>query len=106
MVLATCVQVAHWGIVAASVSAPFCGDRYIALADAVWLAGVMIHWLCTDNTCALSVLEKALRGVDDQQSFFYNLMSTIFTPDFANATTAKLVWGLTMCLCLFCVYQA
>ena len=51
---AAAVNVAHWVIVVSSVAAAFASDPYVVLADAVWLGGVMIHWLCNDNTCALT----------------------------------------------------
>lgn len=50
----TAVNIAHWGIVGLSVAAAFASDLRVVLADGVWLGGVMLHWLCNDNTSARS----------------------------------------------------
>ena len=100
---AAMVKVVHWLIVAASAAAPFSDDIHLVAADAVWLAGVMVHWLCNDNTCALTILEKSILGVDDQHSFFHAVTSSLFTPKFADATTGWLVWFVTLSLFGLCV---
>ena len=52
-----CVQVAHGGVIAACVLVLVLGDLYVILTDAIWLSGLMIHWLCNDTTCVLTMLE-------------------------------------------------
>ena len=40
---------------------------------------VMGHWITNDNTCALSIIEAKLRGIDQQSSFFYSVVEPIYS---------------------------
>lgn len=37
-----------------------------------------VHWLTWQDTCALTLLERWLRGVDSSESFFHNLVSPVY----------------------------
>lgn len=102
----TAVTIAHWGIVGLSLAAALASDLHVVLADGVWLGGVMIHWLCNDNTCALTILEKYLRGVDDKNSFFFAVASSIFSPQFANQASFWIVWAVTAALFAICISRS
>lgn len=73
------VSVLHWAFVLFMVWAPFSSSRtalvlHLILAPFLWL-----HWLLNDDTCALTLLEKRLRGLqDDSKSFFYALVSPVY----------------------------
>ncbi|AYV76916.1 MAG: hypothetical protein Barrevirus3_36, partial [Barrevirus sp.] len=40
---------------------PFTNMNYFLMLHAIFLPFIMLHWVCNDNTCVLTVIEKSLR---------------------------------------------
>ncbi len=81
---------------------PFMSSNYFLLLHAVFVPFMMLHWLCNDNTCALTIIERKLRErlygtkIDDNECFTCRLIEPVY--DFKNnyATFSKIIYGLTL----------
>lgn len=74
----TVIWVLHMLLVCFVALAPFSGERWALVLHFLTVPFLWIHWLLNDDTCALTMLEKAVRGVDDSQSFFYSVVSPVY----------------------------
>lgn len=75
---AAAVSALHCAFVLFMAWAPFSGNRVALVMHLLLTPFLWVHWLCNDDTCALTVLERRLRGVDDDDSFFYALVSPVY----------------------------
>lgn len=41
--------------------APFTNSNYILFVHAIFIPFLLIHWVCNDNTCVLTIIERKLR---------------------------------------------
>ncbi len=76
--LALVVSVLHAAFLMFMVWAPFSGNKLALVVHALVTAFLWVHWLLNDDTCALTLLEKKLRGCADGASFMYNLVSPLY----------------------------
>ena len=70
------VRVLHVALVAFVVLAPLVPrllPLHAALVPLLWL-----HWATNEDTCALTELEKRLRGVDEGDSFVHAVVGPVF----------------------------
>ena len=58
--------------------APTSGNKLALVVHVLVTPFLWLHWLLNDDTCALTILEKRLRGCDDGSSFVYNLVSPVY----------------------------
>lgn len=96
--LATLVWLAHVALVAFAVWAPFSGNDRAIAAHFVMTPFLWLHWSLNDDTCALTLLEKKLRGVEDSTSFFHNLVSPVYK--IRDEHVRVLAWGASVGLWL------
>lgn len=79
--------------------APFSSCDVAIVGCALLMPCLWVHWLLNDDTCALTLLERKLRGVENCDSFFYNLVSPIYKPRDADVrafawVASVLLWGV------------
>lgn len=55
------IRFIHYIFVLFIIGAPFIGSNYILLLHAIIVPFMMIHWICNNNTCALTIVERTLR---------------------------------------------
>lgn len=68
----------HVAFVAYMAWAPFShNEGALALSVMLWPL-IWVHWVLMDDTCALTLLERRLRGVSSEKSFFHNLVSPVY----------------------------
>ncbi len=80
----------HLAFVAFMMWAPFSRNRIALLTHLVVTPFLWVHWLLNADTCALTVLERYLRGVDASDSFFHALVGPVYKiPD---AGVRALAW--------------
>lgn len=58
--------------------APFTNNISTLILYAVIVPCLWIHWWTNNDICALTLLEKKIRGVSDKNSFMYNLVSPVY----------------------------
>ena len=82
---------------------PFIGTPEWILIDLMLMVSIYLHWIVNDNTCALTVLEKTLRGTpDDKETFFGRLFGEMYTFGRDN----KLSWAIIVVLMLVATYRS
>lgn len=78
--LADIVNIIHKIVVLFVIGVPFFGNIPVLLINLVFMFGIMFHWALNSNVCALTVLEKTLRGTSyDGETFFGQLFGKIYT---------------------------
>lgn len=58
--------------------APFTGSEPMLVLHLVVVPFLWFHWWMNDDTCALTMVERQLRGVQSEDSFFHNLVSPVY----------------------------
>jgi hypothetical protein len=77
--LADIIRGLHILLILFVILAPFTGDPLIILLNLVIMAGIMGHWILNEQTCCLTVLEKMLRGKqNDSETFFGSLVGPVY----------------------------
>lgn len=97
------VAALHCVLVLFMVWAPFSRNRHALVAHLLLTPFLWLHWLANDDTCALTMLEKQLRGVSDSHSFFYKLVSPVYKVRDADVRVA--CWVASVALWLVTVAQ-
>jgi hypothetical protein len=77
------VRCVHIALIGWMIWAPFSNHTESLIMHAIVAPFLMMHWLTSNDTCALTVLEKHLRGLDDDgQSFIHSIVAPIYViPD-------------------------
>jgi hypothetical protein len=93
--LAMLIRLIHIAFIAWIVYAPFSGiDEWIVL-HVIICPFLMLHWVTSSTGCALTILEKRLRGLEnDNESFIHQIVAPIYVID--DTTLKTLVFGLTL----------
>jgi len=85
------------------VGAPFFASPDWILIDLMLMVSIYFHWILRDNTCALTVLEKFIRGTpDDKETFFGRLFGEAYT----FGRDSKISWAVIMFLILIAAYRS
>ena len=95
------IWVLHAAYIAFMALAPFSSSRTLLVMHALTTPALWVHWLLNDDQCALTMLEKAVRGVGDDRSFFHALVSPVYKVRDADVRAACWVasaalWAVTM----------
>lgn len=77
--LANIVKLLHIAFIAWMVWAPFWGPVEMLVLHAAVVPTLLIHWATGTDGCALTVLEKKLRGIsEDSHSFIWNIVHPVY----------------------------
>lgn len=90
------IWVLHLAFMAFNVIAPFTESRLLLTYHAIFMPFLYMHWITNDDTCALTLLERKLRGVPSSESFFHKLVSPVYK--FQSLNVNVLVWTLSYVL--------
>ena len=105
------VKIVHILVRIFIVATPFLGDEYFLTLHLVIIPFIMLHWLTNQTVCALTEIERAVRGgCPADETFFGKIMNpiymnesfvgTIISPFYEikdKDTEKKAVWiGLTL----------
>lgn len=72
------VSALHLAFVVFMTWAPFSGNRMALVMHLVVTPLLWLHWALNDDSCALTLLETKLRGVDSSESFMHSLVSPVY----------------------------
>ena len=76
--------------------APVCASLpTLLLVEAGYLL-LFLHWLLNNDTCALTMLEQRLRGVEKSASFIHSIVGPVYT--ISSTSTGKFVWCVSLLL--------
>ena len=98
MLVAFMVWALHLAFVAFMVWAPFSGNETAVALHFVSTPFLWLHWALNDDTCALTLMERGLRGVPSEESFFHNLVSPIYK--IQDSDVRSLSWIISILLWL------
>jgi len=70
-------------LIAWMIWAPFSDNDEFLMLHAITAPFLMLHWTLNNDQCALTVVEKHLRGLEhDHQSFIYTIVAPVYViPD-------------------------
>ena len=73
------IQIIHILVVLFIFLVPLFGSEYMLTLHMVIIPFIMLHWLTNQTVCALTEMEKMVRGVDsDEGTFFGQVMTPIY----------------------------
>jgi hypothetical protein len=76
---------------------PFSGNQPLLLLNFALLMAIAFHWIMNDTTCALTLLEKVVRGeTDDKRTFFGRVMGPVYSFGSEKLTTQIILFILIM----------
>jgi hypothetical protein len=76
---------------------PFSGNQPLLLLNFALLMAIAFHWIMNDTTCALTLLEKVVRGeTDDKRTFFGRVMGPVYSFGSEKLTTQVVLFILIM----------
>lgn len=78
MDLASAISLLHAAYLAWFVYTPFSGNLALLAMHVVIAPAMMLHWIMNDDTCVLTAIEAAVRGVDPGETFIGRLVSPIY----------------------------
>lgn len=76
--LANVCWVLHIAFVLWVLIVPFTQNEPMLVLHLIIIPFLWFHWFLNDDTCALTMMERHLRGVPSDKSFFHNLVSPIY----------------------------
>ena len=77
---------------------PFTSSEPMLVLHLMVMPFLWLHWLVNDDTCALTLMERHLRGVSAEESFFHNLVSPVYK--IRDGDLRSLCWLLSVLLWL------
>lgn len=82
-VLLKLITLLHIFFVIFMVVTPFMSSNYFLLLHAIFVPFLIFHWICNDNTCVLTVIEKKLRkdiynDVDEDDCITCRLIEPVY----------------------------
>ena len=87
------------------VGVPFTSSTYFLLIHSVFVPFMVLHWICNDNTCVLTVIEKYMRkkmyGDDKKENCFTcRLIEPVYDFNKNYASFSKGIYAATILLWL------
>jgi hypothetical protein len=81
---------------------PFTQNEPMLVLHLIMMPFLWFHWILWDDTCALTILEQKLRGIDpsecSEKSFFFNLVSPVYK--IQDESVRKASWVISIILWL------
>lgn len=100
--LANIIFILHVLIFLFVITVPFIGSDIFVLLNLVFMIGILVHWICNNNICVLTVIEKTIRGTPhDDQTFFGKLFDGVYT----FGKDSRISWWILCFLILFSLYK-
>ncbi|ARF09548.1 hypothetical protein Indivirus_1_171 [Indivirus ILV1] len=80
---------------------PFTNMNYFLMLHAIFLPFVMLHWICNDNTCVLTLIERNLRKkiygkVDEEDCITCRLIEPVYDFRKNYATFSIIIYAITI----------
>lgn len=89
------ISLLHAAIFAWALVAPFSSSATLRASYVIFAPFLMLHWILNDDTCVLTTLECALRGLDDcSASYVHMLISPLYKMHESDAST--IAWAYTV----------
>ena len=84
---------------------PFTNSNYFLLLHAIFVPFLILHWICNDNTCILTIIERKLRKeiygkVDEDECITCKLIEPVYDFRKNYKTFTILIYAITILLFL------
>lgn len=94
--LANVIWVLHIILVLWIVITPFTNNEPMLVLHVMVIPFLAMHWITGNDTCALTLMERYLRGCDSKDSFFHNLVSPVYKID--DKVIGNIAWVAALAL--------
>lgn len=77
--IGTLISVIHFFLVVFLILAPFSGSPYLISLHFLVVPFIMLHWITNQTVCALTEMEKLVRGTtNDDETFFGKVVGPVY----------------------------
>ena len=102
------ITLIHIVLILFIIGIPFFNSNYFLLIHVIFVPFMVIHWICNDNTCVLTIIEKQIRKklYGDQQNddcFTCRLIEPIYDVNKNYQTFSKAIYVITITLWIISV---
>lgn len=82
---------------------PFIGSNYFLFIYSIFIPFMILHWICNDNTCVLTIIERKLRKeiygkVDEEDCVTCRLIEPIYDFRKNYKSFSMIIYGITILL--------
>jgi hypothetical protein len=99
------IRIIHWSLIVFIVGSPFFAGEVDLTLHAVVVPFLMLHWITNQSVCALTEMEKYLRGkTNDDETFFGQVVGPVYKFRTKGRENIML-WGLLVTLWLVTLFQ-
>lgn len=104
-IVANIIRVLHFLLVVFIIGTPFFGEPHLMTYHFIIVPFIVLHWITNQSVCALTEMEKMVRGTDcDEETFFGQLVGPVYK--FKTQREENLfVWTLMGTLWLMTVFR-
>jgi hypothetical protein len=99
------IRTLHWSLVIFILGIPFFGGEADLTLHMVIVPFLMLHWITNQSVCALTEIEKYLRGkTDDDETFFGQVVGPVYkfrTKGLENI----MLWGVLLTLWMVTIFR-
>ena len=102
------VSLLHILFVIFVIVAPFMGSNYFLMLHAIFIPFIIMHWICNDNTCVLTIIERNLKKklygkVDEQECITCKLIEPVYDFRKNYAQFSLIIYAIAIFLWLITV---
>jgi hypothetical protein len=95
----------HYLLIVFIIGTPFMGSEYFMTLHIVIIPFIMLHWITNQSVCALTEMEKLLKGeTDDDKTFFGQVVGPVYKFR-TQGDENTFLWTLLIGLWLISVYK-
>lgn len=103
--LAHLIGLIHYLVIVFIIGAPFFGSEYYLTLHIIIVPFIMLHWVTNQSVCALTEMEKLLRGEkDDDKTFFGQVVGPIYKFR-TQGDENTFLWTLLIALWMITLYK-
>jgi hypothetical protein len=106
------ISVLHIIVILFVLLAPFSNSNYFLFMHIIIVPFIMLHWYLNNNTCSLTIAEKAIRqhmnkgvNVEDDECYTYKFIAPIYDFNKNHEEYSRFIYILTSGLWLVSVYN-
>jgi hypothetical protein len=104
------VSLAHILFVIFVIITPFTASNYFLTLHAIFLPFIMLHWLCNDNTCVLTIIERNLKRklygkIDEETCITCKLIEPVYDFRKNYSQFTAIIYMITISLWLITMYR-
>lgn len=106
------VNVIHFLVILFVVLTPFSNNTLLLLLHSFVIPFIMMHWYLNNDTCAITVMEKAIREqlsngtkVSDQECFSHKIIGPVYNFVNEHVDYSNWTWMMTTILWLITMYK-